>query len=37
MQAAIDKLTEQRDAWQEKFYALRDMPNDKEETDKPVE
>ena len=29
MQAAIDKLTEQRDAWQEKFYALRDEGDQK--------
>ena len=35
MQAAIDKLTEQRDAWQEKFYALRDMQKTSEPTETP--
>ena len=29
MQAVIDKLTEQRDAWQEKFYALLDEGDQK--------
>ena len=33
MQASIDKLTEQRDAWQEKFYELRDGG----QTEKPAE
>ena len=33
MQAAIDKITEQRDIWQEKFYSLRDAKESKEESD----
>ena len=35
MQAAIDKLTEQRDAWQEKFYALRDTTKASEQAETP--
>ena len=32
MQATIDKLTEQRDQWQEKFYALREGQTGNEQT-----
>ena len=35
MQAAIDKLTEQRDAWQEKFYALREEQKGSEQAETP--
>ena len=33
MQSAIDKLTEQRDAWQEKFYALREEQKGSEQAE----
>jgi DNA repair exonuclease SbcCD ATPase subunit len=35
MQAAIDKLTEQRDQWQEKFYALREEQKGSEQAETP--
>ena len=35
MQSAIDKLTEQRDQWQEKFYALREEQKGSKQAETP--